>query len=124
MSPPMSDTEDESERDAALDREAEVWEKIAHRPEFESLLAAKKRFIAPACVFFLVYYFALIVVVGWFPDLAKKKIGPANLAYWFALSQFFMAWIVAWVYVRAAGRFDRLADKLLGEHAAPPTPEK
>ena len=96
---------------------AEVWEKITRRPEFGRLLAAKKRFIVPACLFFLVYYFALIVLVGWFPELAKKEIGPANLAYWFALSQFFMAWIVAWVYVRAAGRFDRLAAAILVEHA-------
>ena len=115
----MSDKEKESIEDAELDKQAEVWEKIAHRPEFERLLAAKKRFIVPACLFFLVYYFALVVVVGWFPDLAVKRIGLANFGYWFALSQFFMAWIVAWVYVRAAGRFDRLADALIEEHSSP-----
>ena len=121
----MSDKDNESISDAELDRQAEVWEKIAHRPEFEKLLTAKARFIVPACVFFLVYYFALVVLVGWFPELSKRRIGPANLAYWFAFSQFFMAWIVAWIYVRAAGRFDRLSDELLGEHAQPSeTPEK
>lgn len=119
----MSDKDDKTNGAAAEDREAEVWERIAHRPEFESLLAAKKRFIVPACLFFLVYYFALIALVGWLPELAKKRVGPANLAYWFALSQFFMAWIVAWVYTRAAARFDRLADALLGEHANPDTDE-
>lgn len=124
VSPPMSDKDNEAIDDAEIDRQAEVWEKIIHRPEFEALLAAKKRFIVPACLFFLVYYFALIVIVGWFPDLAKKQIGPANIAYWFALSQFFMAWIVAWVYTRAAARFDRLADDLLGEHANPDTDKK
>jgi uncharacterized membrane protein (DUF485 family) len=103
---------------------AEVWEKITHRPEFEALLAAKRRFIVPTCLFFLVYYFALIVIVGWFPDLAKKQIGLANFAYWFALSQFFMAWIVAWVYTRAASRFDRLAADILGEHTTPDTDKK
>jgi uncharacterized membrane protein (DUF485 family) len=112
----MSDLDKSPDPDAPLRADAEVWEKIVHRPEFEQLLTAKARFIVPTCVFFLVYYFALIVVVGYFPDLAKKKIGPANLAYWFALSQFFMAWIVAWVYVRAAGRFDRYADSILDEH--------
>ena len=120
----MSDQEKEPINDAELDRQAEVWEKIIHRPEFETLLATKKRFIVPACLFFLVYYFALIIIVGWFPDLAKKQIGPANFAYWFALSQFFMAWIVAWVYTRAAARFDRLADDLLGEHANPDNDKK
>ncbi len=104
--------------------EAEVWEKIADRPEFAELLSAKKRFVIPACLFFLVYYFALIAIVGWFPDLAEKRVGPANFAYWFALSQFFMAWAVAWIYVRAAGRFDRLADQLTNGHASPSTTEK
>lgn len=96
---------------------SEVWEKIVERPEFGALLAAKKRFIVPACLFFLAYYFALVILVGYFPELAKKEIGPANFAYWFALSQFFMAWAVAWIYVRAAGRFDRLAAEILGEHS-------
>lgn len=120
----MSDKDKEASSDTELDRRAEVWEKIVHRPEFEALLAAKRRFIVPMCVFFLVYYFALIIIVGWFPDLAKKRIGLANFAYWFALSQFFMAWIVAWIYTRAAGRFDRLAEDLLGEHATPDTDKK
>lgn len=111
----MSEKAPPSENEPAAD--AAVWEKVIHRPEFGRLLTAKARFIVPACVFFLVYYFALIVVVGYFPDLAKIEIGPANFGYWFALSQFFMAWIVAWVYVRAAGRFDRLADAILDEHA-------
>jgi len=112
----MSDTDKTHQPAAPLRADAEVWEKIVHRPEFEQLLTAKARFIVPTCLFFLVYYFALIVVVGYFPELAKKKIGPANFAYWFALSQFFMSWIVAWVYVRAAGRFDQFADSILDEH--------
>jgi uncharacterized membrane protein (DUF485 family) len=32
-----------------------------------------------------------------------------NLAYLFALSQFFVAWIIAALYVRAAARFDKMA---------------
>jgi uncharacterized membrane protein (DUF485 family) len=41
--------------------------------------------------------------------MERKVLGPVNLAYLFALSQFFMAWIIAALYVRAAGRFDRMA---------------
>jgi uncharacterized membrane protein (DUF485 family) len=36
-----------------------------------------------------------------------------NLAYLFALSQFFMAWTVAWLYVKAAGDFDKLAKDII-----------
>ena len=82
--------------------------------EFRALLAAKLRFIIPATVFFIIYYFALPVLVGYAPGLMEKKvIGPINLAYLFALSQFFMAWIVAALYVRAAGRFDRIVKGII-----------
>ena len=78
-------------------------------PEFRQLIAAKRRFIVPACIFFCTYYFALPLLVGWAPELMKTRvIGPVNVAYVFALSQFFMAWIMALLYVRAAGRFDRM----------------
>src|SRR5260221_10548721 len=70
------------------------WDHIAHNPEFEDLLAAKARFIVPATVFFIVYYFALPISVGFYKEfMSTPVIGPVNIAYLFALSQFFMAWI-------------------------------
>ena len=92
------------------------WDRIAADPEFKKLLAAKARFIVPASIFFILYYFALPILVGYAPDLmAKPVVGPVNLAYLFALSQFFMAWIVAWLYVRAANKFDRMSERLLAQ---------
>ena len=86
------------------------WEHIAAMDEFKGLVAAKLKFIVPATVFFLVYYFALPVLVGYAPHLMETKVlGVVNLAYVFALSQFFMAWILAALYLRAAGRFDEMA---------------
>ncbi len=56
------------------------------------------------------------MLVGWFPELMKKKIGEGmNLAYLFAFSQFIMAWLVAALYVRAAGKFDRQAHDLISK---------
>ncbi len=90
------------------------WDSVANDPDFKKLMAAKRRFIIPATVFFIAYYFALPVLVGYAPDLmATPVIGPVNLAYLFALSQFFMAWLIAFLYVRAANRFDRLASAVL-----------
>ena len=90
------------------------WERIERMVEFRQLIAAKRRFIIPACVFFCTYYFALPLLVGWAPGFMRTPvIGPVNIAYLFALSQFFMAWTVAILYVRAAGRFDRLVASLL-----------
>jgi uncharacterized membrane protein (DUF485 family) len=103
----------EHEKTATEDTDPVDWDAIAARPEFKSLLKAKARFIVPATIFFVIYYFALPVLVGFFPEAMKTKIGPANLAYLFALSQFFMAWIIAILYSRVAAKWDRQGDDLL-----------
>ena len=90
------------------------WDRIAATQEFQDLMATKKVFIIPAFIFFIVYYFALPVLVGYAPGfMSTKVIGEVNLAYLFALSQFFVAWIIAALYVRAANSFDRLAKDIL-----------
>src|SRR3984893_12567848 len=90
------------------------WDRIAESQEFKDLMATKKIFIVPAFIFFVVYYFSLPVLVGYAPQfMSTKVIGEVNLAYLFALSQFFVAWIIAGLYVRAANHFDRLAEEIL-----------
>jgi uncharacterized membrane protein (DUF485 family) len=90
------------------------WDRVAANPEFRDLMAAKARFIVPATLFFIVYYFSLPISVGYAPEFMSKPVwGPVNIAYLFALSQFFMAWIIAWLYVRAAGKFDQMAQRVL-----------
>lgn len=90
------------------------WDRVADTKEFKDLMATKKIFIIPAFVFFIVYYFALPILVGYAPAfMSTKVIGNVNLAYLFALSQFFMAWTVAWLYVKAAGDFDKLAKDII-----------
>ena len=92
-----------------------TWDKIAESKEFQDLMATKKTFIVPAFIFFVVYYFALPVLVGYAPQFMSTKVGYVNLAYLFALSQFFVAWIIAGLYVRAANNFDRLAKDILNK---------
>jgi len=90
------------------------WERIAHDEQFRRLLARKAKFLAPATLFFVVYYFALPVLVGYAPEFMEREIvGRVNVAYAFALSQFFMAWILAGLYVRAATGWDREAAEIL-----------
>jgi uncharacterized membrane protein (DUF485 family) len=90
------------------------WTKIARSKKFQMLVASKKRFIVPSTIFFIVYYFTLPVLVGYAPSLMSRKIiGPVNIAYAFALSQFFVAWIIAFLYVRAASRHDRMIREIL-----------
>jgi len=90
------------------------WDRVAAMDEFKQLLRAKAAFVIPATIFFIVYYFLLIVLVGYFPKFMDKRVlGPVNIAYLFALSQFFVSWGLAWLYVRAARGFDGLAAHIL-----------
>ena len=90
------------------------WDRVSATSEFKDLLAAKARFIVPATVFFIAYYFALPVLVGYYPELMKTRvIGPLNLAYLFALSQFAVAWLIAGLYMRRAERFDAMGKQIL-----------
>ncbi len=103
------------ERTGADDAADAPWDAIAADADFKKLLSAKARFILPVSIFFVVYYFALPVLVGWWPELMKTKIGSVNLAYLFALSQFFMAWIVAGFYVVKAAGWDKAAAAVLAK---------
>lgn len=92
------------------------WDRIAASKRFQNLLALKKAFILPVFVFFFVYYFALPISIGYASKLMSTRvIGTVTLAYLFALSQFVVGWIIAWLYLKAAAKFDTLAKEILRE---------
>lgn len=93
------------------------WDHLAAKPEFNALLKRKARFIISATIFFMAYYLALPILVGWFPELMKTQVlGKVNIAYLFALSQFLMAWIIAFMYVRKAATWDKEAAAVVKDH--------
>ena len=91
------------------------WEGIEHTEEFKTLVRARWRFVLPATVFFLVYYFLLPVLNGTATNFMRQEvIGHVNIAYLFALSQFVMAWLLAWLYIRRSNNvFDRLVERVV-----------
>ena len=90
------------------------WAAVEGDPEYRDLIRAKRRFILPATVFFISYYFALPILVGYWPELMSQDVvGEINVAYLFALSQFAMAWILTALYVRRARAFDARVEQLL-----------
>jgi uncharacterized membrane protein (DUF485 family) len=91
----------------------DVWEHVAGMDEFKLLLIAKAEFVIPAVITFVVYYFLLPISVGYFPQFMDKRVGPVNLAYLFALSQFFVAWLIAFLYVRGARKFDDFGARIM-----------
>src|ERR1043166_8348885 len=64
---PLSHGAPKPSHERTADEEAGVidWEKLAASERFRNLLKAKKRFIVPAMTFFVVYYFALPVLIGY-----------------------------------------------------------
>ena len=104
------------ERTGAEDAALADWDAMEADPDFIALLKAKAAFVVPATIFFVVYYFALPIGVGWFPRLMETRVlGDVNLAYAFALSQFFMAWILAFLYVGVAAGWDRQAAAVIAK---------
>jgi uncharacterized membrane protein (DUF485 family) len=89
------------------------WEALESDPELQQLLAEKRRFVVPATIFFIAYYFALPILVGYLPDvMSKKVIGNINLAYLFAVSEFVMTAVIVTLYVQRANHWDVLAEHI------------
>jgi uncharacterized membrane protein (DUF485 family) len=96
------------------DEAVTATEAVGKDPEMVELEHRHSRFVWPATVFFLIYYMALNILAGTSPGLmGRKLLGEFTFGYLFALSQFVMAFVVAWVYSRwAASRMDPLATDL------------
>lgn len=93
----------------------EVWQSA----KFKTLLSRKKRFILPATVFFLLFYFALPIMTSYSEVLNRPAIGPISWAWVFAFAQFVMTWALCIIYSRVARRFDRMVDEIKQEMGAP-----
>ena len=92
------------------------WKALEHDPAFQKLFSAKMRFIIPATIFFIVYYFGFLILVGYFPSVMEIKVaGNINLAYIAALSNFVMAWIIAYLYSQRAKSWDEQAEAIVSQ---------
>ena len=93
------------------------WRAIDNDPRFQELHRRKTRFLWGLMVFSLVYYFLLPIGAAYFQDLFKTKVwGPVNVGLLFALSEFVVAWGIAWYYSRKANtEFDAMAAELVRE---------
>ena len=93
-----------------MQRETHRWVTIHADPAFQALHDEKTRFLWGLMLFAVGYYFLLPIGAAYFTDLYRKPVwGPVNFGLVFALSQFVVAWGVAWLYARRAARFDEMA---------------
>jgi uncharacterized membrane protein (DUF485 family) len=92
------------------------FEKVAASQEFQQLLKAKKRFLIPLTIFFLVFYFILPVLTSYTTILNTPAIGSITWTWVYAFAQFIMTWVLCILYVKKAGTFDHMAKQIIENH--------
>jgi uncharacterized membrane protein (DUF485 family) len=99
------------------DRPAMNWAAIDADPRFQRLHSRKTRFLLGLMLFSVAYYFLLPIGAAYFPELFRVKVwGPINVGLVFALSEFVVAWAIAYYYSRVANReFDAMARELIAD---------
>ena len=97
------------------------WDAIIRDPRFQDLHRRKSRFLWGLMALSVGYYFLLPIGAAWFQPLFRERVwGVINVGLLFALSEFAVAWAIAWYYSRRAGReFDQLAAQIVADHAGP-----
>lgn len=91
------------------------WAALDADPRFQLLHRKKSRLLWGLMIFSIVYYFLLPIGAAYFQDLFKIQVwGPVNVGLLFALSEFIVAWTIAYVYSRRANaEFDKLAQEIV-----------
>jgi len=94
------------------------WNAVIADPRFQVLHRKKQGFLAGLMIFSVVFYFMLPIGAAYFQDLFRIKVwGVVNVGLLFALTQFVVAWLVAFYYSRRAGsEFDRLAREIAADY--------
>ncbi len=89
------------------------WEAAERSPEFQELVRARRRFVLPATIFFLVWYLAFILLAGYAQDFMGERIHEGfTVGYALALTQFLMVAVLGIMYLRRADRvYDPLAER-------------
>jgi uncharacterized membrane protein (DUF485 family) len=95
-----------------LDRPID-WERAERSPEFRELIAARRRFVVPATIFFLAWYAGFILLAGYATDFMGERVYQGlTVGYCLALTQFAMVFILGiWYLKKAEKTFDPLAEK-------------
>ena len=91
------------------------WAAIDADPRFQALHRKKTKFLWSLMIISMVYYFLLPIGTAYYTDLFKIKVwGAINVGLLFALSQFIVAWAIAWIYAkRANSEFDGMAEEII-----------
>jgi uncharacterized membrane protein (DUF485 family) len=95
------------------------WEAIERSPEFQELVARRRRFVVPGTVFFLSWYLGFILLCAYAPDFMGESVYEGlTVGYCLALTQFAMVFILGlWYLSKSDKEFDPLAAKAIEAYA-------
>jgi len=93
------------------------WAAIDADPRFQALHRKKTTFLWGLMIFSTIYYFMLPIGAAYYQDLFKIKVwGVVNVGILFALSEFIVAWTIAFVYSKKANaQFDAMAQEIIND---------
>jgi len=89
------------------------WEALARDPQFRALVASRRRFVAIGTAFYSAYLVAFLALLGYAKDFMSKEIAGISLALWGGLSICLLTVVMAWLYARRAGEWERMAQTVI-----------
>jgi uncharacterized membrane protein (DUF485 family) len=94
------------------------WNAVIDDPRFQSLHRSKQGFLTRLMIFSVAFYFLLPIGAAYFQGLFRIKVwGVVNVGLLFALTEFVVAWSVAFYYSRrASSEFDLLSREIAADY--------
>ena len=81
---------------------ARDWQAIEASPEFQELVKARRSFLVPATIVFLVGSVGYLLLAGFAQDFMGNDIGGIPVAFIAAVTQVLLTWAITFAYLRKA----------------------
>jgi uncharacterized membrane protein (DUF485 family) len=79
------------------------WQAVEGSPEFQELVRARRTFLIPATIVFLVVGIGYLLLAAFVHGLMGKEVfGGIPFAFLAAVSQVLLTWVLTWAYLRKA----------------------
>ena len=82
--------------------EAMDWQAIEASPEFQELVKARRSFLVPATIVFLVGSVGYLLLAAFAQDFMGTDIGGIPIAFLAAVTQVLLTWAITFAYLRKA----------------------
>jgi len=103
-----------------------VYDRLSQAPEFSDLRSRYRRFVFPATIAFMAWYFLYVLLAMFAPGLMNTRlVGHINVALVIGLLQFVTTFLIAWLYAKYSNKnLDPLARHLNDQFEAGRAPRE